>query len=180
MGGTRMAEKQIPWLLILLAVAARLAPHPFNLTPIGALGLFAGAHVRPGLAWLVPLVALVVGDAVTGFYDPVITAGVYLGFLAGPLLGYLVLGQRQSVVRVGGAALGSGTVFFLVSNFAMWLSGQSIYSPTLDGLIDCYLNGLSLFGHTLLGDVGYATVLFGGVALVRRASRQTGRPMARA
>ncbi len=180
MGGTRMTENRMPWLLILLAVAARLAPHPFNLTPIGALGLFAGAHVRPGLAWLVPLVALIVGDAVTGFYDSVITAGVYLGFLAGPLFGHLLLGRRQSAVRLAAAALGSGTVFFLVSNFAMWMSGQSIYPPTLNGLMACYLNGLPLFGHTLLGDAGYATLLFGGVALVRKATRQTGRPMARA
>ena len=30
----------MPWLLIALAVVARLLPHPFNLTPVGALGFF--------------------------------------------------------------------------------------------------------------------------------------------
>ncbi len=171
-----MGKHGIPWLLIVLAVAARLVPHPFNLTPIGALGLFAGAHVRPGIAWLVPLVALVVGDAVTGFYDPIITAGVYLGFLAGPLLGHVLLGRRQSVLRIGSAVLCSATLFFLVSNFAMWLSGLSYFPPTLDGLMACYLHGLPLFGHALLGDMGYATVLFGGVAISRQVARRLALP----
>jgi hypothetical protein len=169
----------MPLLLILLAVVAQLVPHPFNLTPIGALGLFAGAHVRPGLAWLVPLVALAVGDAVMGFYDPVVTAGVYLGFLAGPLLGRLLLGRRQSPLRVGSAVVAGSIVFFLVSNLAMWMSVLSMYPRTLDGLVACYVNGLPLFGWTLLGDAAYATTLFGGVAMARRLAGWTAPASAR-
>jgi hypothetical protein len=161
-------NQHLPKLLILVAVVAQLVPHPFNLSPIGALGLFAGAHVRPRLAWLVPLVALAIGDAIMGFYDPVVTAGVYLGFLAGPLLGHLLLGRLQSPLRVACAVVGSGTVFFLISNLAMWLSVLSMYPRTLDGLVACYVNGLPLFGWTLLGDAAYATALFGGVALAPR------------
>jgi hypothetical protein len=41
--------------LILLAVVARLLVHPFNFTPIGGIGLFAGSWCSPRVAWLMPL-----------------------------------------------------------------------------------------------------------------------------
>ncbi len=162
-----MGNNRMPWLLIALAITARLLPHPFNLTPVGALGLFAGAYVPPRLALLVPLVALLVGDAVAGFYNPVVMAGVYLGMLGGPLIGHWLLRRRRSVVRVGSAVLASAVFFFLTSNFAMWLSGLS-YPPTLDGLLACYVNGLPYLGYSLLGDGAFAAVLFGGIELARR------------
>ncbi len=158
---------RMPWLLIALAICARLLPHPFNLTPVGALGLFAGAYVPPRLALLVPLVALLVGDALTGFYDPVVMAGVYLGMLAGPCVGHWLLRTRRSVARIGGAVTASAVFFFLTSNFAMWFSGP-YYPPTLDGLLACYLNGLPYLGYSLLGDGACATLLFGGFELARR------------
>ena len=54
----------MPYLLIALTIAFRLIPHPFNLAPIGALGLFAGAYCSPKFAWIVPLIALAIGRTV--------------------------------------------------------------------------------------------------------------------
>ena len=55
---------------ILLAAALRLVPHPPNFTPIGAMALFSGAYLgRRGLAFVAPLAALLLSDAVLGFYS---------------------------------------------------------------------------------------------------------------
>lgn len=55
--------------VVLLAAAARLVPHPHSVTPIDALALFGGAHFANRWVGLgVLLVALLVGDLVTGFH----------------------------------------------------------------------------------------------------------------
>jgi len=49
--------------LILLAAALRIAPHPWNFTPLGAMALFSGAVLRDRrLAYFFPLLALFLGD----------------------------------------------------------------------------------------------------------------------
>ena len=52
---------------ILAAAALRLLPHPPNFTPIGAMALFGGAYLgRRALAFVAPLAALLLSDAVLG------------------------------------------------------------------------------------------------------------------
>ena len=54
---------------ILVAAVLRLVPHPPNFTPIGAMALFSGAYLgRRGLAFVAPLGAMLLSDAVLGFY----------------------------------------------------------------------------------------------------------------
>src|SRR5260370_23941147 len=49
--------------LILLAAALRIAPHPWNFTPVGAMALFSGALLKNRrLAFFFPLLALFLGD----------------------------------------------------------------------------------------------------------------------
>jgi hypothetical protein len=64
-------------------------------------------------------------------------------------------------------------VFFVVTNFLVWATGSLDinnvpYPPTLAGLLYCYSEGLKLFSNQFLGDVFYATVLFGGFALAEK------------
>ena len=152
----------MPYLLIALTVILRLLPHPFGLTPIGALGLFAGAYCSPKFAWAVPLIALAIGDLLTGGYNVIVFVSVYLGFLGGPLLGRLLLKHRRGPANLLIAVFGAAVIFFLVSNFGMWLAdpGQ-LYPRTLAGLLECYLNGLPYFRITLMGDLVYSAILFG-------------------
>ena len=55
--------------MVVLGACARLLPHPWNFTPMIAIGLFAGSQARKAsTAILATLFALVVSDAVMGFY----------------------------------------------------------------------------------------------------------------
>jgi hypothetical protein len=63
--------------IIVLAAALRIAPHPWNFTPVGAMALFSGAVIRDRrLAFFFPLLALFAGDIFIGFHKlmPVVSS----------------------------------------------------------------------------------------------------------
>ena len=150
--------------LILLAVASRLLPHAPNFSPVAALGLFAGATMGRRAAWLVPAGALLLSDAIIGFYHPVSMFWNYSAFASCLLLGSGLLGRTRTLLRLGGATLASSLSFFALSNFGMWASGY--YPRTLAGLGACYAAGLPFFRNTLVSDVLFTAALFGGLALL--------------
>jgi hypothetical protein len=167
----RGAEAAVPYLLVAAAALLQLVPDGWNVTPIGAVGLFAGARCRGRIAWAVPLAALLLSDVLLGFYAPLVMAFVYLGYLAGPIVGRALLAGRRAAAPIAGGVVLSATLFFLVSNLGNWLA----YFPhTATGLIDCYLRGLPSFGMSLLGETAYAALFFGVEALaLRRKTRDT-------
>src|SRR5258708_11114135 len=106
-------------LAIVGAAALRLAPHPPNFTPIDAMALFSGAYLgRRALAFFAPLGALLLSDALLGFYSGMQFQYLSVGLIV--VLGWLVL-SRTSVVRLGLAAVASSVLFFVISNFGTWL-----------------------------------------------------------
>src|SRR6267378_2277681 len=147
--------------LILLAAALRMAPHPWNFTPVGAMALFSGAVLKDRrLAFFFPLLALFLGDIFIGFHK--LIPIVYPSFLLNVAIG-LWLRDRRTVARVSLATLLGATQFFLITNFAVWwLLGS--FPKSAAGLATCYLAGLPLFWNTLAGDAVYAALLFGGYA----------------
>lgn len=148
--------------MIVLAATLRIAPHPWNFTPIGAMALFSGALFRDRrIAFSFPLVALFAGDLFVGLYR--LMPVIYASFLVNVLIGRWLAGHR-SVARIGGAVFLGALQFFLVTNFVMWRASDT-YPRTLAGLGACYLGGLPLFGNTLGGDAVYATLFFGAFAL---------------
>lgn len=155
----------MPYVLIALTIAFRLVPHPFSFTPVGALGLFAGAYCSPKIAWLVPLIALAIGDMTTGAYDLTVMAFVYAGFVGGPLLGRHWLSTNRSARRFVGATFAAALVFFILSNFGNWLA---FYPRTPAGLIECYINAIPFFGNQLAGDFTFGAVLFGSAEAITR------------
>lgn len=151
--------------LIIVVAAMRLLPHPMNVTPIGALGLFAGAMLPSRMAWLLPIAALLISDMVNGFYALPAMALVYLGFYCSAVIGRVWLARERTLGRLVSAVLASATVFFVISNLSAWLM---YYPRTLDGFVQCYLSAIPFFGRSLFGDALYTTLLFGTYAFVRQ------------
>ena len=146
----------LPYALIFSGAALRLIPHPPNFAPIAAMALFGGA-VLPGLwAFAVPLAALILSDAVLGFYH--VWAWVYGSFVLIVLIG-MALRRRRTVLRVAGAALASSVVFFVLTNFGEWLG--PLYPHTLAGLRADYVAAIPFFRNTALSDLVYALAFFG-------------------
>jgi len=158
-------QKLLVPLLIALAAAAQMAPHPFNVSPVATISLFAGAQLSPRVAWLVPLAALLPANLLVIDYPLPVLVCVYLGMLAAPLMGRLLLARQRNSLRFGAATLSAAAVFYLVSNFGVWLAGM--YPATLNGLAKCYLMGLPYLGRSLLGDLIYGAAIFGAWSLAR-------------
>jgi hypothetical protein len=167
-------------LLSAIAIAAvlRLAPHPSNFTPIGAMALFSGAYLgrRGVIAFAAPLGALFVSDLVLGFYHGMPT--VYFSVALIVVVGSLSL-RRVSVLRVGAAAAASSVLFFAITNFGMWLF-SGFYPRNLAGLEACFVAAIPFFQNTVVGDLFYAALLFGGFKLAERLIPRVGarRPQA--
>ena len=151
--------------VLLFTILSRLLPHPMNVTSVGALSLFAGAFLPLRIAWIAPVTALLVGDAVNGFYGLVVMLFVYAGFAVGTMVGRLMLANKRTIINLAASALISASIFFVLSNFGMWLSGT--YPATIDGLISCYIRGIPYFRYSLIGDIFYTFLLFGSYELVR-------------
>ncbi|MBI3261382.1 hypothetical protein HYZ64_03375 [Candidatus Berkelbacteria bacterium] len=147
------------YLLIFLGFAARLLPHPANLTPVGAIGIFGGAHLPKRLALALPLVALLLSDLVLGFYTWQVMVSVYGGFLVYGLAG-LWIRQDYSIKRMVVGTLGASVFFFLLTNAAVW-AFTPLYPHTIAGLGASYLAALPFFRNSLLGDFFYTAALFG-------------------
>src|SRR5262245_21949139 len=124
---------------------------------------------------------MLVSDLVLGYHDWIVIGAVY-GALALPaLLG--MWARTRSAVMLPPLALGSSLFFFTSTNFAVWAS-SGMYAADLNGLVDCYVAALPFLRNTVLGDMFWTALLFGGwwsaralfprtdVELVRQASLQ--------
>ena len=151
------------WLATFLIVGCallRLAPHPWNLTPTGAIALFAGAtYQRRIYAVALPFIAMLLSDAVIGFHSgmPV----VYAAFGLTVAIGYRIRERRESVPVVAAAAVGSATLFFITTNFWVWAAGHATYVKSFGGLVDCYVAAVPFYANDVAGDLFYSAVLFG-------------------
>lgn len=164
-------------LLVSAGVASRVLLREVpNFAPIAAMALFAGYFFRSAwLAMLVPLVSLAIGDCFIGFYEIKLMIVVYamltLPVALRPLVRrYLSIeprhasGTAASLLGLLTCSLSCSLLFFVTTNFACWL-GSSWYSQDWQGLATCFAGAVPFFKYTLLGDLFYASVLFGTYAL---------------
>jgi hypothetical protein len=153
--------------LVLLAMLGRFISVDGwgNFTPVGAVALFAGCYLRDKkLALLVPATAMVLSDLVIGLHN--LLPVVYACFALTVWLGMRMKG-RASGYSVLGNALAGSMVFFVVTNFAVWLGG-SMYPMSLAGLGQCFVMAIPFFKNELIGTLLYSALLFGGYALIQK------------
>lgn len=165
-------------LIILSAAMSRLLPHPPNFAPIGGMALFGAAYFsKKYWAFIIPIVSMWVSDLILNnviygqYFDH------FVWFYSGSLFTYgafaliVVLGmftlKKVRVPNLAVSALGASVIFFIVSNFGVWLT-SGMYPPTFSGLMTCYTVGIPFFHNTILGDLVYTGVLFGAFELCVR------------
>lgn len=157
-----MSKYLFTFVLLFIAAFSRIVPHPVNVAPITAIALFAGVYLERKHAFIIPLAAMFISDYFIGFYDAVLW--VYLSIILIGFIG-LWLKKHRGILSTIGASVAGSVVFFLVTNFGVWLTW---YPQTWAGFIGCYTAAIPFFRNTMLGDLGYVAVLFGIYELVRR------------
>jgi hypothetical protein len=174
----------LAYIVLLLAVFSRLAPHAFhtaawNFTAIGGGLLFFGSRMgadkRASLtaARLFSALALLIATdyylTVAVYQYPFAIRGylvTWLWYAAVCLLGLGLL-EKVTVLRVIAGTLASATSFFLLSNTMVW-AGGAMYPRTLAGLGASLIAGVPFYRNDLVSTALTAGVLFGLPALATR------------
>ncbi len=173
----------IAYVVLLFAVLSRLLPHVFgvvglNFTAVGGSLLFFGAK-RGRWETAAAVVALMGTDWYLttqvygyGFH----AAGYLLTWAWGAavcLAGHAALQGRPGFGRVAGAAFGSATAFWLLSDFAVWV-GSAMYPHTLAGLGACYVAAVPFYANDVMSTGLTVGALWGVPALGRMLTRDFG------
>lgn len=134
-------------------------------SPVIAIALFSGFILkRRDMSFILPLLALFISDIVihvlytqnlfpyAGFYGG--QWKHYLILLVATLIGWILKGRSNASLLAGSVI--APTVFFLFSNFAVWLgTTEAVYSKDFSGLMTCYAAGLPFYKNALI-----ATLVF--------------------
>mgnify|MGYP001159875919 FL=1 len=139
-------------LLTFLAAFSRFAPHPPNFTPILSIALFCGISFRSKYIFLIPLFSMLISDFFIGYHSVIMF--VYVSLLIIFLLGKY-LAKENSFNSTIVLSLSSAFLFFVISNFGVWLIG---YPKTISGFITCYIAALPFLLNTLISTLIFSSV----------------------
>lgn len=165
---------------------------PFGFAPQIAMAIFGGAMIgNKKLAFALPLLSMLLSDVL---YQLLYNAGLTSieGFYEGQWVNYLLFagltlfgfGMKKVQARsILGFSISGSLLFFLFSNFTVWLGGGGYNHPkTFQGLLQTYGDGLAFYrdygllpgfyGNLFLGDLFFCFILFGTYALVSRREQQ--------
>ncbi len=145
--------------LIVIATIGRLIPHPWNMTPVAAAAIFAGVKLGKRYAVIVPLLAMLLGDVVIGFYNWHMLVVVYGSMLLVGVMAFLTRKQKGTVAFLA-RPIAASVLFFLTTNAAVAFFG-TMYSHSASGLLASYIAGLPFFGRDLIGNLLYTSLFFG-------------------
>ena len=153
-----------PWLIALalcvVGASSHLLPHPAGMSTVGAVGMLAAAYLPRHLVPLPVLVSVATVDIIIGTYGIASMALVYIAHLASAA-GVVPLLARVRVLRIGGAAVVSAVIFYLISNAAPMTAGY--YPNTVTGWITCYAAGLPFLLRGIAANLIFGTVAFASV-----------------
>ena len=152
--------------VIIFALAIfRLLPHLPNVSPVAAMALFGGAYFADKkLAFIVPFAALLLSDLLLGLHNTMIF--VYAGFALTVIIGFMIK-SRVTVTNTAFAVLASSVLFFLLTNFGAWMTSP-LYAKTAEGLMQAYAAGIPFFQNSLIGNLVFAAIIFGGYHLLQK------------
>ena len=126
----------------------RYFPHPPNFTPVLALTLYTSMYFGLRSSPFV-IMAFALSDFFIGLHQLLIFTWGSLAFIS-------VIGMfGKSFLSRFSLLFLSSIVFFVCSNFGVWLFSE-FYSKDFDGLLQCYILAIPFFTNTLI-----STFIFG-------------------
>lgn len=153
--------------LIGFDVVARLLPHAPGVWPFAASALFAGRMLRiPALAVIVPLAAVLLSNVALAGDDWRVTL-VVCAAITLPAFAGMLTRRWHGAIPVVAAMVTCSLIFFVATNFAVW-AFSGMYPLTWQGLTQCYVAALPFLEKTVLGDLFWTAVLFGGAWVAQR------------
>jgi hypothetical protein len=131
--------------------ASRFLPHPPNFTSLLALSFYV--PVVFGIRFIpVLILSFAITDFVIGYHT-----GTHWTWGSVLLIGLISQYFNKNLYwRLGGALLGA-LIFFIVTNFGVWISGM--YGYTALGLFTCFVLAIPFFGYSLISTLFFSTII---------------------
>jgi hypothetical protein len=172
-------------LLVVVSAAYRVIPYEMRPEWLGApqlaMALLAGSVIKDRKwAFALPLASMLLSDILMEIlhsYYPSVSAGFYSGqllnyifILSTTVIGFFISSRKPT--EIAGGALAAPVVYFLLSNFAVWLGGGGLQrAKTMSGLLMTYADGLPFLKASLIGTMVFSAVLFGAYQLFSAKKR---------
>lgn len=135
---------------------------------MAAIALFGGAYLNKKYAIIIPVALMIISDIFIGMHNVVLFT--WGGFILIALLG-MKLKRNKSVLRTASFSVTSAILFYLVTNFGVWLMGW--YPHTLKGLIDCYVLAIPFLRTFAVATLIYTAAFFGIYEYIASKVRET-------
>ena len=137
-------------IFILLAVS-RFIPHPPNFTNLLTLSFYVPLFL--GISFIpIIIFSFLVTDLYFGFHS-----SLFFTWGSVALIGYLSVYFKGSTAKRFLGVSSAAILFFIVSNFGVWVLGG--YGYTMTGLINCYILAIPFFWGTLSSTIIYAIII---------------------
>ena len=131
--------------------ASRFIPHPPNFTNLIALSFYVPAFLGTRYIPAV-LLAFMITDVFIGFHNTMFYTSLSVLFI-----GFVSKYFCQNIkFRAAGLFL-SAIMFFIITNFGVWLTGSYGFTP--EGLILCYTMAIPFFFATFLSTFLYGFLI---------------------
>jgi hypothetical protein len=157
----------LAFLIISFGILSRLIVHTPNFTPVLSMAFLGGMYLKGRQALWVPLALMVASDLIIGFYPLMYVTWGSIVLIS--VLGFW-LKERKSFVTVLSGSVLSAVIFFIVTNFASWLT---LYPHTMDGLRQCYILAIPFFRSTIVSTLAYSLVFYAGYEWLLKRSQGT-------
>ena len=145
----------LPVSLILILSFSRIIPHPWNFTPVLAVGIFSGFYFKQFfISFFIVIVSMFLGDLYLGFHSTMFFTYISLAVAVG--CGLYIKNFKFNEILWSGLASSVG--FFLVTNFGSWIT-LDLYEKNLVGLMNAYVMAIPFFHNTLISTLLYLILL---------------------
>ena len=152
---TNIQNYILPILIILALSLTRLVPHPWNFSPMLAVGVFSGFYFRQFyVSVFIVIFSMFVGDLFLGFHNTMFFT--YIALAISVLIGIYVKSFKFKEIFYSGLA--SAMCFFIITNFGAWLT-LDMYVKDFSGLMQSYLMAIPFFQNTLISTFLYLYLL---------------------
>ena len=172
-------------LMVVVAALYRVFPNrPYGFAPQYAMAIFGGAVFIKDKKWafVLPILSMFLSDVlyqalymnglstIQGFYEgQLLNYGLFAGLT---FIGFLI--KKINVVSVLLASLASPSVYFILSNLAVWAGSGGLGRPkTWDGLLLTYSDALPFYPNSLYATLVFSTGLFGGYYFINHLQPAT-------
>ena len=145
----------LPISLILILSFSRIIPHPWNFTPVLAIGIFSGFYFKKFyLGLFIVIFSMFLGDLYLGFHNTMFFT--YISLTVAVVLGIYIKHFKFNEILISG--LLSSVFFFIITNFGAWLT-LDMYEKNLSGLMSSYILAIPFFHNTLISTLLYLFVI---------------------